>query len=131
MPRNHAVPRTTHTVEMTQIAELNAHLTSRDPTAPITAADLGLTGAVMLSGDDAAHNGLPAQAVLERLSFDGPPQFPFIHAVFRRDPGQHGVVTVDLHTRALRELSRRLHLREVWGVGSADDVGGPGRAADG
>jgi hypothetical protein len=124
----HPVPRTTHTVEMTQIAELNDHLAARDPTETISAADLGLTGVPVLSGRDAEHNGLPAQALLERVCYDGPPEFPYIHAHFRPSPTDPGSVTVDLHTRALRELSRRLHLHEIWGVGSADDAGGaPGR----
>ena len=128
MQHKHAVSRTTHTVEMTQIAELNDCLGTRDPADTISADDLGLAGVAVLSGGDVEHNGLPGRAVLERVSCDGPPEFPYIHAQFRRGPSEPGSLTIDLHTHALRELSRLLHLHEVWGVGSADDVGGgPGR----
>jgi len=113
---------------MTQIAELNDRLSKRDATEAISASELGLEGSAVLSVGDAGHHVLPGDAVLERLSFDGPPEFPYIHARFRPSPADPGSLTVDLHTHALRELSRRLHLREVWGVGSADDAGGsPGR----
>ncbi len=128
MPHRYALARTTHTVEMAQIEELNDHLSDRDPADTISATDLDLVGVAVLAGAVADHNGLPAQAVLESVCYDGPPEFPYIHGHFRPDPAEPGTLTVDLHTHALRELSHRLHLREVWGVGSADDAGGvPGR----
>lgn len=128
MQHKHALPRTTHTVEMTQIAELNDHLRSRDPGEPISATDLGVAGVAVLSGGDADHKGLPAQAVLERVCYDGPPEFPYIHAHFRPAAAEPGQLTVDLHTEALRDLNRLLHLHGVWGVGSPGDAGrAPGR----
>jgi len=128
MPYKHEVSRTTHTVEMTQIAELNDRLSKRDATEAISASELGLEGSALLPVGDAGHHVLPGDAVLERVSFDGPPEFPYIHAHFRPSPADPRSLTVDLHTHALRELSRLLHLHEVWGVGSADDAGGlPGR----
>lgn len=127
MQHKHAFPRTTHTVEMTQIAELNDRLMTRDPAAAISASDLGLAGAALLSGGDAERTSLPAQAVLERVCYDGPPEFPYVHAHFRPTPTEPGKLTVDLHTHALRELSHRLHLPGVWGVGSEGDAGASGR----
>lgn len=126
MPHKYALPRTTHTVEMTQIAELNDRLAFRDANESISAADLGLAGAVVLPMPGAAQDGLPGQADLERVGYDGPPEFPYIHAEFRPDRSEAALVRVDLHTDALRKLSRRLHVREVWGVGTADDVGRTG-----
>jgi len=107
---------------MTQIAELNDRLRTRDAAEPIIANDLDLTGVTVLSGDITGYANLPAEAILQHLSYDGPPEFPYIHAQFRPDPNAVGAVTVDLHTHALRELSRRLRVREVWGVGTAEDV---------
>ena len=91
----HPVSPTTHTVELAQLEQLDEAI--RAPGAPrITPADLGLTGG-------------PSGAVLTDVSYDGPPEYPYIHGSF---DGR----LVDLHTSALRELSRRLHLHHVWGV---------------
>lgn len=127
MPNKHPLARTTHTVEMAQIAELNDHLAIRGADA-ISAGDLGLADATARAGGDAERHALPAQAVLERVTWDGSPDFPYIHAHFRPEPAEPGRLTVDLHTRALRELSRLLHVREVWGIGTADDGGRTGPA---
>lgn len=128
MQHKHPLPQTTHTVEMTQISELNDHLSFRDPAETISAADLGLAGATVLVSAGAAQKTLPAQAVLDRVTCEGPPEFPYVHAHFRRSPAESGQLTVDLHTHALRELSHLLHLREVWGVGSPGEAGSaPGR----
>jgi hypothetical protein len=124
MQNKHALPRTTHTLEMTQIAELNDHLSIRDPAQPIRAADLGVAGVTLLSGGDAAVKVLPAEAILERLCYEGPPAFPYVHAHFRPAPAAAGTLTIDLHTLALRELSHLLHLHEVWGVGSTGGASG-------
>jgi hypothetical protein len=120
----YALPPTTHTVEMTQLAELNDRLAARDPAETISAADLGLADVIVVSHGDGEGLGLPAEALIERVCYQGPPEFPYIHAHFRPDPAEIATLTVDLHTGALRELSHRLHLRDVWGVGSADDAGG-------
>lgn len=116
-PRHqHPAAATTRTVEMLQVADLNARLAQRPR---LTAADLGLAGVpVRADGSD-----LPATAVLGRLAWDGVPEFPDIHAVFAPTPSSEARLVVDLHTAALRELSRRLGLRQIWGVGSAPPPG--------
>jgi hypothetical protein len=116
----HQVASTTHTVEMEQMAELSSGLRERDPSQPIRASDLGLQGAELISGGDDDDGGLPEDAVLVRVSFDGPPEFPYVHAHFRSAPEPQGSLKVDLHTDALRALSHLLHLRHVWGAGSDD-----------
>jgi hypothetical protein len=62
---------------------------------------------------------LPDAAVLQRLSWDGPPKYPYIHGHFRR-PGQRSAgpgdeLDVLLHTATLNELCRRLHVHQQWG----------------
>jgi hypothetical protein len=105
-----SLPRTTHTVEMSQLAELVRRLS--DLRSRITAAELGLAGAKTLAGQP--DDELPASAVLVRLCWDGPPEFPYIHAHF--GIGDHGASRiVDLHTAALRALGRRLGVRQQWG----------------
>lgn len=103
---------TTHTVEMEQIADLNQRLTSYRPDH-LTAADLGVEGATTTP-----TGLLPGSAVLVELRWDGSPEFPYIHGAFS---GGTPLRTVNLHTHALRELSRRLHAHHVWGMGSAPE----------
>jgi hypothetical protein len=101
----HLVPVTTHTVEMEQLAQLNEALgASGAPT--VTAGDLGL--AALDAG------GPPESAALLDLSWEGPPEYPYVHAVFRAGAGAD--VTVELHTQALRTLSSRLGFHHHWGV---------------
>jgi len=116
----HQIPSTTHTVEMEQMAELSSGLRNRDPTQPINASALGLQGAELISGSDDDASGLSGDAVLERVSFDGPPEFPYVHAHFRSASDDEDALKVDLHTDALRDLSHLLHLQHIWGAGSAD-----------
>lgn len=120
MKHTHHLPSTTHTVEMAQIAELNDGVRERERSQAIRASLLGLEGVGLSSGSDDDHSSLPGDAVLMRVSFDGPPEFPYVHAHFRTDPGDHGSLTVDLHTDALRKLSHLLHLQHAWGAGNAD-----------
>jgi len=108
--RHVSLPRTTHTLELSQLAELNARL--HEQGARITAAELGLEGAAGL--DARLPDGVPADAVLERLCWDGPPEFPYVHAHFAV-AGRDLSGIVDLHTGALRELSARLGVRQQWG----------------
>jgi len=104
---HHPIDPTTHTVEMRQVAELNQHLTGPQART-ITAAELGLPGAGV--------GALSGQAALLRLSWDGSPGFPDIHAHFAA-PGRDAAGTrVRLHTAQLHELSRRLGLHHRWGV---------------
>ena len=117
----HSVPPTTHTVEMAQINELNDRLATQ-PKPVVTARDLGLTRARPLHrGAGATLNG---SEVLTRLTWDGPPEFPYIHGCFRSVHEPDTPLVADLHTAGLRELSRRLGYRHVWGVGSPDPNSG-------
>lgn len=106
----HVLP-TTHTVEMGQIADLNQRLLDHRPDT-ITAADLGLADAPT---SPAPPGLLPGDAVLVEVRWDGSPEYPYIHGAFRTGAGPR---TVNLHTRALRELSHRLQAHHLWGVGS-------------
>jgi hypothetical protein len=108
----HTLPGTTHTVEMSQISDLNRLLSGHQP---LTAADLGLEG---VARPDSHARGLSGTSVLSRVSWDGSPAFPFIYGHFASGPGGAELV-VDLHTTALRRLSRTLAARHTWGVGSS------------
>ena len=115
MQHDHQLPSTTHTVEMDQIAELNSGLGERDPSQAIRASLLGLQGVELTSGSHGNLSSLPGDAVLVRISFDGPPEYPYLYAHFRTHPGDQDSLTVELHTDALRKLSSLLHLQHVWG----------------
>lgn len=126
MVRHLSLSRTTHTLEMTQIDELNARLTQRRSNGDvITAADLGLADLAVLSGQAAGGKVSPS-AVLTAIGWDGDPEFPYLHACFSSSPDAGPGPTeldrsprVDLHTKALRKLCRRLGLHQAWGTGSA------------
>jgi hypothetical protein len=106
-----SLPWTTHTLELAQLAELNARLDGHG--VRITASELGLEGARNLDAE--MDGGLPASAVLVRLCWDGPPDYPYVHGHFAlADQSQSGFV--DLHTNALNELSRRLGVHQQWGA---------------
>ena len=108
---NHSsLPRTTHTVELAQLADLNERLNEHRPR--ITASDLGLASAESLASRP--DGGMSPSAVLVRLCWDGPPEFPYIHAHFATG-GQGSDRIVDLHTATLKELGRRLGVRQQWG----------------
>lgn len=107
------VSATTHTVDMAQIAELNARLAVR---TRLNAAQLGLGRTRVRSG---GADELPPTAVLRELVWDGEPGFPYVHAVFAPSPESPARLMVDLHTPALRALCRLLSLHQIWGVGSA------------
>jgi hypothetical protein len=98
---------------MDQIAEINDGLREREQ--PIPASLLGMQGMQPSSGSDSDDNGLPGDAPLIKLTFDGPPDYPYIHGHFGTDPSGPGSSTVELHTDALRKLSRTLRLQHVWG----------------
>jgi len=100
---------------MGQIDALNAKLSER-PRPVITADELELAGARTLSRGH--RDGLPATAVLVRLCWTGPPECPYIHGHFAAEQSGADSLVVDLHTNALRTLSRELHLRQDWGLGS-------------
>jgi hypothetical protein len=122
------VPETTHTVELEQLKALNQALASSGPL--ITADTLGLAD-VAVPGRFGVT--LPGSAVLVHLGCEGPPEFPYIRGYFRRSDSQAGpraqagprtqdaptsaaaTFAVDLHTQALKKLSRCLGLRQSWG----------------
>ena len=109
-----SVPRTTHTLDMAQIDELNQRLAEHTRYAEITADDLGLAGAELLNE---VPGTLPGQAVLVRVDWDGSPEFPYIHGTFSVVGAQdaEGSLRADLHTAALNKLSHRLDVRQRWG----------------
>ena len=116
MRHRHQVSSTTHTVEMAQIAEINNGLRERESAHAIRASLLGMQGVKLSPGnDDNDDNTLPGEAFLTGLSFDGPPEFPYVHGHFRTDLSDHVSLTVDLHTDALRKLSHLLGLQHIWG----------------
>lgn len=108
---HHRLSLSTHTVELAQLRAINEHL-SEVPRS-LRAADIGMEGRDALDGPDVI--ALPAAARLADLVWDGPPQFPYIHAHFLID-GRRDPVLVELHSQTLRELSHRLGLHHVWGA---------------
>jgi len=116
MLHRHQISSTTHTVEMAQIAAINDRLRARESAQAIHASNLGMQGVELSSGSvhDNDHD-LPGEATITGLSFDGPPEFPYVHAHFITDLSGQGSLTVDLHTDALRKLSHLLGLQHVWG----------------
>ncbi len=112
-PHRHELAPTSHTVEMAQVAELNARLAEHPR---LTAEQLRLTGAPLRSG---SRGSLPGSAELRGLTWDGIPEFPTLHAVFAPGTASDSRLVVELHTESLHELGRRLGLRQAWGVGPA------------
>ena len=106
---------TTHTVDMAQIADLNDRLSDTQQGSGISASDLGLDGATVRGHSPGA---LAGTALLVRLCWDGAPEFPYIHGHFSNGTAGNGDLVVDLHTAALRTLSKRLHARHSWGQGN-------------
>ncbi len=91
---------TTRTYEMSQLAVLDGRLAGLPPAEAVTAGHLGLSHKV------------PAHAVLVALRWDGPPEYPYVHGRFSADADT--ALVADLDADALREVSRRLGLRQVW-----------------
>lgn len=111
-----SLPKTTHTLEMAQVVELNERLADHHGSAEITAEALGMAGA-RLHPPGAA--GLAGGAVLVRVSWQGSPEFPDIYGHF--GPGR-GSSEALLHTAALNQLAHALGVRQCWGIGRP---GGP------
>ena len=105
--REHELSPTTHTVELRQVAEINAALAAvrRRLTA-------GAIGAHSALPENAV---LPEDAVLMSLEPEGPPSYPYIYGHFGV-PGTEHVARVELHTAHLRAISDQLSLRShIWG----------------
>lgn len=92
----HAVPPTTHTIELAQIAELNEHLA-------------GSPAALVL--ETLRQEGSEAPRPVGRVEFEGSPAFPWVYAVLQ-DTGER----VLLHTADLQALSRGFRLHHHWGL---------------
>jgi hypothetical protein len=107
------MPATSHTVVLSQLAELErALMKSAQRHDLVTANELGLKDVRVLSRNETTT--LPDGAVLEQLWWDGPSEYPFVHASFRIK-GSTDSVQIDLHTASLQALSHRLQLRHSWG----------------
>ncbi|WP_088319718.1 hypothetical protein [Kineosporia sp. R_H_3] len=93
---SHAVPRTTHTMNLDQVAEINERLAATS----LSTADIGLE----------APAGVLAEIVLE-----GSPTFGYLWARLRAGGQEAGRVL--LHTDQLKAISRALHLaHHHWGL---------------
>lgn len=129
---NHAISPATHTVEVSQLRELNHGLGRGAPGPPLTAELLGVAaaradvehldrvpwfpaGAASRPDRRLAAGTVPAGAVLKAVVAAGPPSFPYIYGLFGAE-GSDALMPVQLHTAHLRRVSAQLHLRHHWGV---------------
>ena len=108
------MPSTSHTVVLAQLYDLERAVLQSAKSHGITADELGLTDAALLP--DHQSEKLPAAALLERLWWEGPSEYPFVYASFRlqSEEGEVEVLT-SLHTAALQAISHLLKLRQSWG----------------
>jgi hypothetical protein len=120
---SHHLSATTHTVELSQLAEINERLAAQSGSSRITAGALGLSSATPAAGREGLP--VPPAAVLIRLCADGPPEYPYIHGHFASpnaadDPevahAAGSVPVVAMHSPALNAISRALGLRHRWGT---------------
>ena len=130
----HTLSRSTSTVELFQVTEVNEMLLLVDATgspAP-TAVQLGLSGATVVPRiiDRAAVLVVPLrdrrrdvvavlrpEAVLHRLLAAGAPSAPYLYGVFGEAGGGRRELPVPVHTEHLVRLSVLLGLRRhLWGV---------------
>jgi hypothetical protein len=131
---SHHLAATTHTVELSQLAEINERLAAQTGSSRITAGALGLSSATPAAAVDGGREGLPvpATAVLIRLCGDGPPEYPYIHGHFALptagataddDPQAARAAgsvpagpVVAMHSPTLSAISHALGLRHRWGT---------------
>jgi hypothetical protein len=117
----------THTVELDQLHDISACL-AEGGRASVTAEMLGIAGRQAVSlrprqvdlFGTASPTGriLRPAATLDHVYAEGCVQFPYIQGSFVDDwSGGRSQLVVDLHTEALRRLSRLLGLRHAWGSG--------------
>jgi hypothetical protein len=98
----HELARTTHTVELRQVAEVNEALASSR--RRLTAGSIGVRAAVA------------ERAVLRSLECVGPPSYPYVYGRFDGPGPSAGFARVELHTKQLRAISDQLSLHsQVWG----------------
>ena len=99
----HELARTTHTVELRQVAEVNAALASGRRC--LTAASIGV------------HADVTERAVLRSLECAGPPSYPYVYGRFDGPGPGTAAARVELHTAQLRAISEQLSLRsQTWGL---------------
>jgi hypothetical protein len=129
MSHSHLPAATTHTVELRQIREINVRLEQADRDG-VTAEHLGVAGQQaslpqprhfdFFGAEPPAAPILRPASVLHHISAEGCVGFPYLRGHFAddRSPRQPDLV-VELHTEALRRLSRLLALQHRWGISSA------------
>ena len=125
----HLIARSTYTVEMQQLQQINQALAG-PAGAAATAVELGLAGRVIALDEvdggalracgrrhvpPGAVAGVPGQGRLRRVLATGAPAFPYLYGLF--DGAGSELVPVLLHTEQLRRISALLGLRHRWGVG--------------
>jgi len=131
MPHGHLVAATTQTVELHQIHEISSRLAELHP-ARVTAGMLGVDGKQTASSHwhlfdlfdaiSSSHQNLRPTAILDHVSADGCPEFPYIHGHFLPEAAANrDNLVVELHTEALRRLSHALGLQHRWGNTSAKE----------
>jgi hypothetical protein len=129
----HTLSRSTHTIEMAQVMELNEGIQSADAVTGecllITAEFLGLRDTTVqlhlldrparcliprLHTDD---HTLPGAAQLREVMAAGAPSFPYLYGVFAETNGGRRRLPAVLHTEQLQAISDVLRLRHHrWGL---------------
>ncbi len=119
--KRHELDESTHTVALTQLAQLNGRL--GDPERPaVTAGMLGVSGRTAEDEPIA----LPSGARLVRVFPEGSPDFPYVHGHFRVERGmpdvdeaalrsEDGDLLCELTPAMLQLVSHTLGLRHDWG----------------
>lgn len=96
---HHAVPRTTHTINLQQVAEINERLAGQG--TALLPVDVGLE--------------LPTPAAIVEIVMEGSPTFGYLWAQLRAGGAEAGRVL--LHTDHLRAISKVLHFpHHHWGL---------------
>jgi hypothetical protein len=128
----HTLSRSTHTIEMLQVMELNEGIQSADA---ITGGGLLITAAFLGLSDTTVHlhlldrparsliprqrtedHTLPAAAALREVMAAGAPSFPYLYGVFAETDGGRRLPAV-LHTEHLQAISDALRLsHHRWGL---------------
>jgi len=128
----HALSRSTRTLELAQVLQINDCLHRSEDAGPgLTAGPLGLDGTTARGAaiDRVAARVLPLprpredaavlspQARLRRVLAAGPPTAPYLYGVFAEDAAGRRELPVVLHTDQLRRISGQLGLRSHrWGI---------------
>jgi|tagenome__1003787_1003787.scaffolds.fasta_scaffold19631563_1 hypothetical protein len=133
----HTIAPTTQTLELRQIAEINARLRQVRAAELLRADDLGVGGTEVIAGHVdavAAHlshlpqhvgsgprsSGIVSQEDrLLQLVAVGSPIFPYIYGLFgsgrAADSGRGRLLPVTLHTAQLQQISKHFRMHHHWG----------------